>query len=853
MSQSPGTSVFRRLFALHQERPLSPSRRLWHSLLDGLFSGNENRQRPIRSRALQLEILEDRTVPSLLPVAGLTTLAAQTTGVIGTSVLSDTATLTGGNAPTGTISFSIQAPDGTVTPEGSVAVSGDNTYSGPGTVLAMEAGTYLWTATYSGDTNNQSAGPSNQYLTVAKASPSVGTAVNDGTGVITTGPLGDQVYATASLSGTVSGLTPTGTVTYCFYNTATPTYGTTTPVSTQQVTLNTDGSVPSSSDTAALKAGSYSFVAVYSGDGNYAGYIGSVKPLTIDQAGSKVSSNIVDAGGGAVTGKVGEEVYDTAAVSGSPFTPTGTVTYDFYATATPVYGTTTPAGTHQVTLNANGTVPSSSDTAALTAGSYSYIAVYSGDSNYTGSVGGVEPLIIAATGSLASPTVTTTASFKKGGICPCCCGNQGGGSNVVGIAIPEDTAVLAGGKTPTGTITFTLTDPNGQVADTLTVTVKGNGTYLTTNTVVATLVGTYTWSAHYSGDTKNNPATDNGVHEQDPVIKASPTLSAVASCKGPFTLCCCSGGGGSHGNTVGSAVPEDTAVLANGYKETGTITFTLTGPSGTVLDTETDTVNGNGTYSTTYAATATVGNYIWTAVYGGDVNNNSATQKNTGAQKLAFVKASPTLSTTASFKSGTTGTGGTAVVGTAVPESSAVLAGGYDETGTITFTLKDPKGKVVYTQVVTVNGNGSYATTSTIAATLAGTYKWSAVYSGDSLNNSAQSQGGKPAQLSVVAATGKIQGTVSKDNNGKGFASDSKFSAPVVVCLSQNGKVVATTTTDSNGNFSFSNCVTGAYTVSEQTPKGWTQTAALDTSITVSAGQDSTCDFANFLAKSSQK
>ena len=57
-----------------------------------------------------------------------------------------------------------------------------------------------------------------------------------------------------------------------------------------------------------------------------------------------------------------------------------------------------------MTLNANGTVPNSATTAALTAGSYSYIGVYSGDSNYTGSTGAVEPLTI----STSHPSLTTT-------------------------------------------------------------------------------------------------------------------------------------------------------------------------------------------------------------------------------------------------------------------------------------------------------------------------------------------------------------------------------------------------------------------------------------------------------------
>ena len=46
--------------------------------------------------------------------------------------------------------------------------------------------------------------------------------------------------------------------------------------------------------TAALTAGSYSFIGVYSGDSNYAGYTGAVEPLTINQGSSSVSTAIDD-------------------------------------------------------------------------------------------------------------------------------------------------------------------------------------------------------------------------------------------------------------------------------------------------------------------------------------------------------------------------------------------------------------------------------------------------------------------------------------------------------------------------------------------------------------------------------
>src|SRR5439155_237987 len=98
----------------------------------------------------------------------------------------------------------------------------------------------------------------------------------------------------------------------------------------------------------------------------------------------------------------GTSVYDTDTVTGG-YNPGGTVTYNFYTTSSPVYGSTAPSTTQTVALNANGTVPNSATTAALAAGGYSYIAVYSGDRNFKGAVGPVEPLTINQ-GSLSMVT-----------------------------------------------------------------------------------------------------------------------------------------------------------------------------------------------------------------------------------------------------------------------------------------------------------------------------------------------------------------------------------------------------------------------------------------------------------------
>ena len=85
--------------------------------------------------------------------------------------------------------------------------------------------------------------------------------------------------------------------------------------------------------------------------------------------------------------------------------------------------------------------------------------------------------------------------------------------------LPNDSATLSGGKSPTGTITFSLFAPVNGAASTCPasgetpaftqgVTVTGNGTYTTTNTtVLAQTEGQWNWKVVYGGDANNDGFT----------------------------------------------------------------------------------------------------------------------------------------------------------------------------------------------------------------------------------------------------------------------------------------------------------------------------------------------------------
>ena len=171
---------------------------------------------------------------------------------------------------------------------------------------ADRGGTYYWTASYSGDANNigGTSGASDEPVTVSNGTSSITTVIVDTSGVPVTSAhalgasrstalsqdkrdravinknAGATVLDTATV-GTLSGITPTGTVTYSFTGTnGTSLAGLTAPAGwtvsadkltwTETVTMS-GGKVPDSAPTTALPPGSYVFVGQYSGDANFPG------------------------------------------------------------------------------------------------------------------------------------------------------------------------------------------------------------------------------------------------------------------------------------------------------------------------------------------------------------------------------------------------------------------------------------------------------------------------------------------------------------------------------------------------------------------------------------------------------
>ena len=406
---------------------------------------------------------------------------------------------------------------------------------------------------------------------------------------------------------------------------------------------------------------------------------------------------------------VGTSIADLVTVTGGN-SPTGTVTFNLYNNPN---GTGAPLFTDTEALS--GGTATSAGYIATAAGTDYWVATYNGDANNAPITAPTasEPVTVIP----AAPAINTRATASAGG--------------VVGLSQLTDSATLTGGYNPTGTITFTLTTPNGAVLQEGSVAVTGDKTYASPYSVLATQVGAYTWHASYSGDANNAPAADNGANEGVTTVKSTPAINTTQL---PTTA------------VVGSSI-ADKATVSGGYNPTGTVTFKLYGNStgsGTPLFTDTEALSGGTATSKGYTATA-AGTDYWVATYNGDINNSSVTAP-TASEPVCVTKASPAIVTTPNQAVVEQGTATTLT-------DTATLSGGFGETGTITFTLVGANNKVLDTETVKVNGDGSYTTPkgySLPANAAQGIYQWNATYCGDSNNVSATDSNNAAEQVTVV-------------------------------------------------------------------------------------------------------
>src|SRR5262249_7367762 len=184
------------------------------------------------------------------------------------------------------------------------------------------------------------------------------------------------VHDRATVTG--SGPTPTGNVAFTFYHND-DCSGVGVPAG--MIALDANGVAHSSADQGPLAAGSYSFQAHYSGDGNYDPANNACEPLTVEQATPTAATTLHDADHNPITSiPLASSIHERASVSGiAAFAPTGSVAFTFYTSGDCSAGA---AAAGSLTLDASGVAHPSASQGPLAAGSYSFQAHYGGDTNY---------------------------------------------------------------------------------------------------------------------------------------------------------------------------------------------------------------------------------------------------------------------------------------------------------------------------------------------------------------------------------------------------------------------------------------------------------------------------------------
>lgn len=217
---------------------------------------------------------------------------------------------------------------------------------------------------------------------------------------------------------------------------------------------------------------------------------------------------------------VGDETNADATLSGG-YSPTGTVTIGLFSNSTCDSATLATEGFTVTDNGAFGPLTTAYTTSA--AGSVWWQAGYDGDGNNDPATSTCEQVVV----DKAEVTLTTAQSPTTVDPAP---------------ADLADTATLAGGYNPTGTITFALFPPGdatcaGIPAYTEDVAVDGgNNDYSIdghgTGSISAALAGVWNWTADYSGD-ENNETASSGcgaeeveVHVDTRVVYAGQTYDS---------------------------------------------------------------------------------------------------------------------------------------------------------------------------------------------------------------------------------------------------------------------------------------------------------------------------------------
>ena len=585
--------------------------------------------------------------PALTQVVNKAATTTSVTATLSPSTLGQSVTFTatisavpaGVGAPTGSVTFM----DGSTSLGSAPLAGGTAIFS----TSSLTVGSHNITAVYGGDGNfaaSTSSPALTQVVNKAATTASVTATLNPAT-------FGQPVILTATVAAASSGLgTATGSVTFMD--------GTTT-LGTAPLTGGT-----ATFSTSSLAIGSHSITVVYGGDANFAGSTSSPALTLVVSPWAATTSLSVAPAGRAV---FGTPVILTATVVAAPpatGVPTGSVT--FMDTTTNTSLGTIPLTGGTATFNAS----------SLAVGSYTFTAVYDGDTNFGSSASGPASYSISkASAAITALTAAPTASVF--------------GQAVTFTAVVA--AVAPSTATPTGSVDFM------EGATKLGTGALSNGTATLNYSLLDVAGSPHAITAVYDGDANFNGATTTTTVEQS-VTQAATTTTIVSSANPSVA---------GQSTTLTITV---SAVSPGAGTPTGTVT--LSGPGGPIALASNALVNGSLTYTTSFPS---VGSTAFTATYGGDANF----QGSASATLTQTIKQAATTTTLSAVPN-------PSAFGQAVTFTATVAAqtpGSGTPTGSVTFM----DGTTSLGAVSLTNGTAVFSTSSLGVAS----HIVTAVYAGD--------------------------------------------------------------------------------------------------------------------------
>ena len=650
----------------------------------------------------------------------------------------DTAHLTGGFNPTGSITFDVYNSSCTTKLNGS-PIAATASVAGAGDYTSQDftpsaVGAYKWVAHYSGDGNNHSVdttcGAPGETSTVNPAKPTIATTLSNASITV-----GDSINDSATLSNAYN---PTGTVTYTVYTdsgcTAMAAVGAQIDAQPGAVTLTSGHPVPNSPAVKFNKVGTYYWQAVYSGDSNNAAATSTCvdETLAVAKATPTVGTTLHKASDNSVVSNgshlpLGTSMKDVASLTGAAGIPfAGTVTFTFF-TGTDCNSNN---GTPEASVTISGSSATSSTHGPLHAGNYSFNAKYVAgtDPNYTDSTASdCEPFIID---QAASSSVTAIHNAAGDAVITA--------PVALGTSVYDSAAVSSANSSfkPSGSVTFTFyssidCSTGGGAAGSASVN-GTSGVASPSSTEGPLHAGVYSFKAHYAGD-GDFSASDATCEPLNVNQAASSSVTAIHNAAGDAVI--------TAPVALGTSVYDSAAVSSanSSFKPSGSVTFTFYssidcstggGAAGSA------SVNGTSGVASPSSTEGPLhaGVYSFKAHYAGDGDFSAS---DATCEPLNVNQAASSSVTAIHNAAGDAVITAPVALGTSVYDSAAVSSANssFKPSGSVTFTFYssiDCSTGGGAAGSASVNGTSGVASPSSTEGPLhAGVYSFKAHYAGD--------------------------------------------------------------------------------------------------------------------------